>query len=567
MADTQQPQSSETKQGVIDTLMNPPKCSMLRMITVGVLGGIIIWGGLNMGMEWTNRSAFCMSCHEMTIPFEELKKTVHYKNRSGTSVQCADCHVASSKTPTDYIFKSFQKLMAARDVIGHIKGTVDTPEKFEAHRLTMAERVWERMKERDSKECRNCHDFKTMDPAKQKDRSVAKHEGAVEDGKTCIDCHKGIAHKAVHTLIDKTPEERLAALMAPPAPPKPAEPAPAPKVEAAPAPAEVPAVAAKAAADAAGTATTAMATAMTTAAKAVTAAAETAAAPAKPSVAVGVDWSKAPPRTMKLFYPGQAAFEWVMNKPDHSSASDIIDKKRPCARCHEGDANEIGNAIIAGKPVGASKTVMEPEPPAGKAGFIPVTFQATHDNNKIYFRFEWTPPKLTGKKMDAKNEVKLTMMFDGGGTVDGAEINGCWSTCHVDLRTMKEPASDKKTKYIKDADLAGGKFMDLIQFRSGKGEKAADGWVDTERHMDGGKAGFKAEGRKEGNSWVVVFERELAGKGKGDHTLDADKVYNFGFAIHEDYTNARYHYVSLGYQFGLNKDNPGVKNYINVQKQ
>jgi cytochrome c-type protein NapC len=186
------------KQGFWQRLKRPPQCSMRRMLVIGIIGGIAIWGGLNTGMEWTNRSEFCTSCHEMTIPYEELKKTVHYKNRSGTTVQCADCHVASSKTPTDYMFKSFQKLMAARDVIGHIRGTVDTPEKFEAYRLTMAERVWERMISRDSKECRNCHDFKTMDPEKQKDRSVVKHEGAVEDGKTCIECHKGIAHKPVH---------------------------------------------------------------------------------------------------------------------------------------------------------------------------------------------------------------------------------------------------------------------------------------------------------------------------------------------------------------------------------
>ncbi|MDP1653690.1 MAG: NapC/NirT family cytochrome c [Rhodocyclaceae bacterium] len=207
MADAQNDNTSAdqsgTDKGLINRLKNPPKCSMFRMIVIGVLGGIAIWGGLNMGMEYTNRSEFCTSCHEMTIPFEELKKTVHYKNRSGTTVQCADCHVASSKTPTDYMFKSFQKLMAARDVIGHIKGTVDTPEKFEAYRLTMAERVWERMIERDSKECRNCHDFKTMDPEKQKDRSVVKHEGAMEDGKTCIECHKGIAHKPVHQQAEQ----------------------------------------------------------------------------------------------------------------------------------------------------------------------------------------------------------------------------------------------------------------------------------------------------------------------------------------------------------------------------
>jgi cytochrome c-type protein NapC len=198
MSENNEGKECPPKQGFFSRLLNPPKCSMLQMIVIGVFGGIIIWGGLNMGMEYTNRSEFCISCHEMTIPFEELKKTVHFKNRSGTTVQCADCHVASSKTPTDYMFKSFQKIMAARDVIGHIKGTVDTPEKFEAYRLTMAQRVWDRMIERDSKECRNCHKFETMDPDKQKDRSVVKHEGAIEDGKTCIECHKGIAHKPVH---------------------------------------------------------------------------------------------------------------------------------------------------------------------------------------------------------------------------------------------------------------------------------------------------------------------------------------------------------------------------------
>ena len=280
-----------------------------------------------------------------------------------------------------------------------------------------------------------------------------------------------------------------------------------------------------------------------------------------------LDWSKVPTRQIKVFYPGQAGLEWIMNKADHSSASDIIEKKRACAKCHEGDANEVGTAIVTGKPVGASKTVMEPNPPAGKVGFIPVTFQATHDNSKIYFRFEWVPPKTGDKKLDPKNEVKLTMMFDGGGTVDGSELNGCWSTCHTDLRTMKDAKDEKKTKYIIGADLAAGKFMDLIQFRSGKGQSPIDGWVDSERHMEGGKSQLKAEGKKEGNKWVVIFERNKAGGGKGDHAITADKVYNFGFALHEDYTNARFHYVSLGYQFGLDKPNPGVKNYIDVQKQ
>lgn len=193
----------DAKRGIMGWLLRPPKCSMLRMLVIGCVGGILIWGGLNTGMEWTNRTEFCTSCHEMTIPAEELKKTVHYKNRTGTTVSCADCHVASSKNPVDYGRKFTMKVLAARDVIGKITGVVDTPEKFEAHRLTMAKRVWEKMKESDSRECRNCHNFQTMDTTKQKDRSVVKHEGGIEDGKTCIDCHKGIAHKSVHQLLEQ----------------------------------------------------------------------------------------------------------------------------------------------------------------------------------------------------------------------------------------------------------------------------------------------------------------------------------------------------------------------------
>lgn len=324
------------------------------------------------------------------------------------------------------------------------------------------------------------------------------------------------------------------------------------------------------------------------------------------ALAAPPDWSKVPARKMTLFFPGQSGYEWVMNKPDHSAVPDIVDKKRGCSRCHEGDAAEIGDKIVAGKPVGSSKAVLEPSPPKGKPGSVPVSFQAAYDGQKIYFRFEWTPPaNVAEKKMDPKNEVKLTMMFDGGSTVDGASLNGCWSTCHMDLRTMPDAVDAAKghakakalgwdegaTKYIAesrsamamakprggwdklkadaevDALLKAGKFYDLMQFSSGKGEKPVDGYVLDSRHMDGGKSLVKAEGKKDGNKWIVTFERTLAGAGKGDHTIAPDKVYNFGFALHEDYSGARFHYVSLGYQFGLDKEQKDIKNYVNVTKQ
>ncbi len=278
------------------------------------------------------------------------------------------------------------------------------------------------------------------------------------------------------------------------------------------------------------------------------------------------DWSKVNPVKVTLFYPGQSSLEWVMDKSEHSAVPDIVDKKRTCAKCHLGDANEVGDKIVKGQPAGNKKASIEPKPIAGKAGFVPVLLQVAHDGSKIYFRLEWNSPKGGAPKQDSKNEMKATILFDGGGTVDGANLNGCWATCHDDLRSMKSAKDDKKTKYIKDANLAGGKFYDLMQFKSGKGEKPVDGHVLDKRVMEGGKSLVKAEGKKEGDRWIVTFERDLAGKGPGDHTIAAGKMYNFGVAIHEDYSNARYHYVSLGYQFALDEQGK-EKNQVNVVKQ
>jgi hypothetical protein len=160
-----------------------------------------------------------------------------------------------------------------------------------------------------------------------------KHEGAMQDGKTCIDCHKGIAHKPVHHL-KKDPAQAQAALRAagtkPGGSPAPAKrlrrpgrcrPCTSPTTVAA-----VPEQPAKATTSAMkrrplprrpplsrrGT--------VAQPAKATAKAEATAPAPAAGTVAA-LDWSKVPTRQIKVFYPGQAGLEWVMNKADHSSAA------------------------------------------------------------------------------------------------------------------------------------------------------------------------------------------------------------------------------------------------------
>jgi cytochrome c-type protein NapC len=50
------------------------------------------------------------------------------------------------------------------------------------------------MKDTDSRECRNCHHYDAMDYAEQGRRAAAQHTKGFQEKKTCIDCHKGVAH-------------------------------------------------------------------------------------------------------------------------------------------------------------------------------------------------------------------------------------------------------------------------------------------------------------------------------------------------------------------------------------
>jgi cytochrome c-type protein NapC len=159
-------------------------------LTVGFFSGIIFWGGFHTGLEATNTLEFCIGCHEMKdTVYQEYKESIHYSNRTGVRAICSDCHV-----PKDWSHKMVRKAKAAFEVWGKLTGSIDTKEKFEAKRMELATHEWERMKATGSRECRNCHAFETMLPGKQKPKAQQNHALAQKEGKTCIDCHKGIAH-------------------------------------------------------------------------------------------------------------------------------------------------------------------------------------------------------------------------------------------------------------------------------------------------------------------------------------------------------------------------------------
>lgn len=570
--------------------------------------GIIFWGGFNTAMEATNTMPFCISCHEMeNNVYEEYKPTIHHQNRTGVRATCSDCHV-----PDPWIHKMVRKVEASKEVWGKITGTINTKEKFEAKRLTLAKRVWHTMKKTDSRECRNCHNFESMAPEFQKPRARKQHLNAFKTGQTCIDCHKGIAHKNVRDLLT---DEELEALEAPNPDFVRVVPesylASLKKIEA------IEAEQAKAEEEAKKAASEALKAKIAKAVEAAVAkekanfaaanAAEVSAGGASDGaassgagIAGDIDWNAVDEKSMTLFYPGQASFEWVQYGKNHGGARPVVKAGDRCATCHAKELKDMGAKIVSGEKA-------EETPIPGKRGHIDMTLQATHDQENLYIRMQWedaahTPvPFVEGGKMDPDNQVKVAMMI-AGQDIKLVEQAGCWATCHHDSRYMPHAPSDEEyakfpevgkrinikdgvTKYLAesrtkievkgrrgkrrggwqklkdqgdvDGQLAGGAFMDLMRYVPSVG--GINSSILAERKVDEAKS-VMAEGKLDGDVWTVVLKRPLKASGAGDIALEPGKTYTVGFAIHDDYTSARFHHVSLEYRLAL--DNPQAE--INV---
>ncbi len=567
--------------------------------SVFFIAGIIFWGGFNTAMEATNTMDFCISCHEMeNNVYKEYKPTIHYTNRTGVRAGCPDCHV-----PDPWIHKMARKIQASNELYHKVVGTIDTPEKFEKNRLKMAKRVWKAMKETDSRECRNCHNFESMAPQFQKPRARKQHLNAFKNGQTCIDCHKGIAHNNVrHMLTD----EELEALEAPDESyvrevPKMyldglkqveaeekakkeqlalekqnAQEAESLKIE----------QAVKEALDEYKNNTGNKSDSKVKNSSKTKDDEKT-----NKSSAINVNWKKSATRDITIFYPGETSIEWVLNGRDHGGARPFSKGGDRCVTCHDNETADMGAKIVSGEKA-------ESSPIPGKRGSISVSVNTVYDTENLYMKFSWKDTKhspvsfVKGGKMDPENKVKLAVMF-ATDDVEFADRAGCWATCHHDARNMPDAPTQAVldasklngrltlgsgvTKYLKESrskleikgrrgkkrggwdkllsekdlsdKLSQGTFMDIVRYKSGSGA-VEDGHILADRQMKGGQ-GAEFNAKLKNGIWTVILKRKLKSEKKGDINLDVNKIYNFGFAIHDDYTDSRFHHVSLGYKLGF----------------
>jgi len=425
-----------------------------------------------------------------------------------------------------------------------------------------------------------------MNPEFQRPRARQQHLAAMEVGNTCIDCHKGIAHKNVRTrltdaeietfekpvaeYIRQIPESYRVGLQRADEREKAAEAKRKADIDLAvkaaiaalppPAPAPSPTP---------GAAPTAMA-----------------AAPA-PMKAGGIDWAKVEAKTLGFFYPGQASYEWVQNGRDHGGARAFLKGGDRCVTCHDKETHDMGAKIVSGEKA-------EDTPIPGKRGSVDVKVQVARDAERIHFRFEWQKgphapvPFAEGGKLDPKNAAKFTVMFSGQ-AVKNAELAGCWVTCHADARTMpdtpKKEALDAATqkevldlangvlKYIaesrtsieikepprggwdkllpKDEILAlpaTGAAMEWLRWR--EAEEPEHGLILADRRT-GGLSPVTAEGGLVGETYAIVISRPLKAQAPGEVAFEPGKKVIVSFALHDDYTNARFHHVSLAYELAL----------------
>ncbi|USD66282.1 pentaheme c-type cytochrome TorC [Vibrio sp. SCSIO 43136] len=173
------------------TMTRPAVHISLGVLTLGgFVAGVIFWGGFNTALEATNTEEFCVSCHTMRDNvYQELQHTVHWKNHSGVRATCPDCHV-----PHNWTDKIARKMQASKEVFAQIFGNYDEPGAFEARRLELAKHEWDRFSANGSLECKNCHNYESMDFELMSPTARIQMKQAAEKDQSCLDCHKGIAH-------------------------------------------------------------------------------------------------------------------------------------------------------------------------------------------------------------------------------------------------------------------------------------------------------------------------------------------------------------------------------------
>lgn len=157
--------------------------------------------GWNLAFETVTRKyvavdGVCTYCHlkwEFSPAVRVSATLPHAATPQGGQARCVDCHLPQGywNAANTYLhFVSLTDLFGhSRDIDGERKGD------WVPYRAKTAFRVRDRLAEYDSATCRTCHIESEIKP--KRERGINAHKLALDEKKTCIECHYNLVHRSV----------------------------------------------------------------------------------------------------------------------------------------------------------------------------------------------------------------------------------------------------------------------------------------------------------------------------------------------------------------------------------
>lgn len=158
-------------------------------LLIGTLVGVVLVAVVFGGEAALSTEEFCTSCHSMSYPQEELKKSSHY-GALGVNPGCKDCHIPQG-VENFHLAVATHVVDGARELYLELVNDYSTLEKFNERRLIMAHDARMNLKKWDSVTCRDCH----KDPNPPGADAQEAHKKLKTEGATCIDCHQNLVHE------------------------------------------------------------------------------------------------------------------------------------------------------------------------------------------------------------------------------------------------------------------------------------------------------------------------------------------------------------------------------------
>ena len=284
--------------------------------------------------------------------------------------------------------------------------------------------------------------------------------------------------------------------------------------------------------------------------------------------AADIDWGSVATKKVKVFYPGQASWDFLREQDHGTGAAPVKTHSKACADCHVGENGEYdvnADKIITGDlQRSKSKEPLEPQGMPGAKGFKDLSLQAAYDAQNLYLRVSW--PGSGASVADPSLEERADRIsIQIANKIGTFKKYGCFITCHDDEEEMPANRGEKTTLYgyyTRDKDnnvkpqgtldgyLSKGQFIDLIEASFvGKEVKTEDMHVLAAREKDHNDV--TASGSFANGTYTVVITRKLNTGDKGDITLEDGKDFDIGIAIHDNKNHERKHYVSFPLSIGL----------------